>query len=131
MVCVGKLAGCGSLFARTSSLTTESDLSNAGELCVVRERHLMHTSKLNLPIFEPILYLMRDTSIKFELSLNECGDFDVTIGNDFMVLKPEELFHTLRIVMDQREIMREARIGAALYDFSYTMMEFEANNCSN
>ena len=88
----------------------------------------MHTSRINLPIFEPILYLMRDTSIKFELSLNECGDFDVTIGNDFMVLKPEELFHTLRVVMDHRETMREARIGAALYDFSHTMLEFEANN---
>ena len=91
----------------------------------------MHTSRINLPIFEPILYLMQDTSIKFELSLNECGDFDVTIGNDFMILKPEELFFKLRIVMDHRETMREAnetRVNAMLYDLDYQILENEACN---
>ena len=80
---------------------------------------------------EPIKYLMLDNSIKFELSMNECGEYDVRIDNDFITLKPEELFHTLRIVMDHRETMREARIAAALYDFSYTMLEFEANRDAN
>ena len=80
---------------------------------------------------EPIKYLMLDNSIKFELSLNACGEYDVQIDNDYITLKPEELFHTLRVVMDHRETLREARINAALYDFSYTMLEFEANNYSN
>ena len=86
---------------------------------------------IDLPIMEPIKYLMLDNSIKFELSLNACGEYDVQIDNDYITLKPEELFHTLRVVMDHRETLREARINAALYDFSYTMLEFEANNCSN
>ena len=86
---------------------------------------------IDLPIMEPVKYLMLDNSIKFELSMNECGEYDVRIDNDFITLKPEELFHTLRVVMDHRESMREARIASALYDFSHTMLEFEANNCSN
>jgi len=103
----------------------------------VGRNQTMHTKpnwnlrSIDLPIMEPIKYLMLDNSIKFELSMNECGEYDVKIGNDFITLKPEELFHTLRIVMDHRETLREARIGAALYDFSHTMLEFEANNRSN
>ena len=115
-------------------MTTESDLPNAGGLCRVWERNQTMQTKPNwnlrsidLPIMEPVKYLMLDNSIKFELSMNECGEYDVKIGNDFITLKPEELFHTLRIVMDHRETLREARIGAALYDFSHTMLEFEAN----
>ena len=39
---------------------------------------------IDLPIMEPVKYLMLDNSIKFELSMNECGEYDVKIGNDFM-----------------------------------------------
>ena len=88
---------------------------------------MQNTINIDSAIMEPIKYLMQDNSIEFELSMNECGEYDVRIDNDFIVLKPEELLHTLRIVHDHRESMREARINAALYDFSHTMLEFEAN----
>ena len=99
---------------------------------------MQNTINIDSAIMEPIKYLMTDPTIEFELALNECGEYDVRIDNDFIVLKPEELFHTLRIVHEQRcflamkQLLRrekaaEARINAALYDFSYTMLEFEAN----
>ena len=78
-------------------------------------------------IMEPIKYFLLDPTIKFELASNECGEYDIRIDKDFFTVKPEEMPHTLRIVMDYRESRREARINAALYDFSYTMLEFEAN----
>ena len=78
-------------------------------------------------IMEPIKYFLLDPTIEFDLALNECGEYDVRIDKDFFVVKPEELFQTLRIVHDYRESRREARINAALYDFSHTMLEFEAN----
>ena len=88
---------------------------------------------IDLPIMEPIKYLMLDNSIKFELSLNECGEYDVRIDNDFITLKPEELFHTLRVIMDHRETLREARVNACLYDLDFLILAetVKANNCSN